>query len=106
MFKRSKTLPWPPVILAIMSLPQRISQVAAPAINRMIIIMTVMMILRFLDTGFLSFFFDFFVERWSRLGESWAGLSSPLVSSKSKAWMGLRKSAVMSLGVDGGVVWG
>ena len=50
-------LPWPPVILAIMSLPQMTSQMM-PAINNstMARIMLVM-ILRFLDTGFFTFFF-------------------------------------------------
>ena len=54
--RRSKTLPWPPVILAMMSLPQIMSQVTA-AISRITMArMMLVMILRFLDTGFFAFF--------------------------------------------------
>ena len=49
-------LPWPPVILAIMSLPQTSSQIT-PAINsNMMARIMLVMILRFLDTGFFAFF--------------------------------------------------
>ena len=54
--RRSKTLPWPPVILAMMSLPQRTSQVTAPISSRTMTRIMVVMILRFLDTGFFTFF--------------------------------------------------
>ena len=58
--KRSKTLPWPPVILAIMSLPQITNQ-ATPAINSKTIARIILVIiLRFLDTGFFTFFFLWF----------------------------------------------
>ena len=50
-------LPWPPVILAMMSLPQMTSQMT-PAINKKTMAkMILVMILRFLDTGFFTFFF-------------------------------------------------
>lgn len=49
-------LPWPPVILAMMSLPQMTSQII-PANNKSTIVrMMPVMILRFLDTGFFTFF--------------------------------------------------
>lgn len=51
-------------------------------------------ILRFLEGVFLTFFI--FLEDF--LVDSLATLSSPLSSSKSKAWTGLRKSSVMSMG--------
>ena len=52
---RSKTLPWPPVILAMMSLPQRMSQTMPTINNSTMARMMLVMILRFLDTGFFTF---------------------------------------------------
>lgn len=85
---RSKTLPCPPVILAIISLPQRIKPVIKPARINTIIIMVIIITLRFLDLGFLALIFgeDLVVE-------GSAALSSPVVSSKLKAWTGFRKSS-------------
>ena len=58
------------------------------------------MILRFLDIGFLCFL-DFLVE-FGVVG-SLAAFSSPLFSSKSKTWVGLRKSSVMVAEDLGGI---
>lgn len=49
-------LPWPPVILAMISLPQRTSQVMPAISNKTITRMMLVIILRFLDTGFFAFF--------------------------------------------------
>ena len=103
---RSKTLPWPPVILAMMSLPQRTSQTMPAINNSMMARIILVMILRFLDTGFFAFLdlvgfsvmslsavssFVELVARWS-MGVSLAW-SSPVCSSKLKAWVGERKSS-------------
>ena len=108
--RRSKTLPWPPVILAMISLPQRISQVTPPINNRTITNIILVMILRFLDTGFFTFLclvgfsvrvssaavssISLLVElaAWWSMGVSLAW-SSPVCSSKLKAWVGERKSS-------------
>lgn len=81
---KSKTLPWPPVILAMMSLPQRIKQTPAPTRSRTRTIIMVVMTLRFLDMGFLAFFSfldDLVFLSFLLLGSSEA-VSSPLCSSK------------------------
>lgn len=93
--KRSKTLPWPPVILAIMSLPQRIKAITPPIRRTARTETTVRMIFFFLVIGFLSFL-DFF--RFLKLVSTGTdeAVSSPLCSSKLKTWVGLRKSSVIS----------
>ena len=53
---RSNMLPCPSVILAIILLPQRINQVAAPIIRSINMATIQRMILRFLDIGFFCFF--------------------------------------------------
>lgn len=114
---RSRTLPWPPVILAIMSLPHSTKMVPAITIKLSKVIITPRIILRFLLVGFLSFFMglpfwlvvevrglsDIEADVWSELA---AGLevalvafSSSLWMSKSKAWTGFRKSSVLARGV-------
>lgn len=86
---RSKTVPRPPVILAIISFPQRIKPVATPIINKRSTITIIKTTLRFLwGFGGLSFVFgDVSAVDFS------LGFSSPVDSSKSKAWTGLRKSS-------------
>ena len=92
--RRSKTLPWPPVILAIMSLPQTTNQItpliSRITMNRMMLVMT----LRFFDTGFFTFF-DLMLSETSDavFGVVSEAFSSPLFSSKSNIWVGLRKSS-------------
>ncbi len=92
-------MPWPPVILARISLPQIIKTIA-----RIRIIMRRprpmrLRIFFFLLMGFLAFlnFLDFWGSSsvWSGLvvRGSLAAVSSPLSSSKLKAWTGLRKSS-------------
>lgn len=103
---KSRTLPWPPVILAIMSLPQRTKMVPAIRIRLRIVMIMLRMILRFLLVGFLGFFMV--LPFWLitgvlgvlvvAIGDA-AILSSPLCSSKSKAWTGFRKSSVLARGV-------
>ena len=90
-------MPRPPVILAIMSLPQRMAAVARPARIRRITMMTVMMILRFL-WGLAGFSFIFFLDFLSSLVSIDFSLAfnSPVASSKSKAWTGFRKSSTGS----------
>ena len=84
---KSKTLPWPPVILAMISLPQIIKAITNAIRTTRTPMETRVMILRFLLGGFLAFltFLKGFLE----------ALSSPVCSSKSKAWTGLRKSSVI-----------
>lgn len=53
---RSRTVPWPPVILAIMSLPQRMKALAPAIRMRTMASITIVTIRRTLDFGFLSFF--------------------------------------------------
>ncbi len=92
--RRSKTLPWPPVILAMISLPQTTNQITPPisrtTMNRMMLVMT----LRFFDTGFFTFF-DLMLSETSDVVFRVASeaFSSPLFSSKSNIWVGLRKSS-------------
>lgn len=79
-------LPWPPVILAMISLPQTTSQMM-PAINNSTIArMILVMILRFLDTGFFAFFSLCFLPLdCSRVSSGLSlALSSPVFSSKLK----------------------
>lgn len=85
--RRSKTLPWPPVILAMMSLPQMIKTTAPATINNSKAMSIRVMILRFLDLGFFSFFIflaSFLVRVLPSVGVLLA-VSCPLCSSKSKA---------------------
>ena len=65
-----------------------------------IVIIVRVMILRFLLTGFFSFFI--FLPLW--LIGSVEALSSPDCSSKSKAWTGFKKSSTELVGV--GVITG
>ena len=58
--RRSKTLPWPPVILAMMSLPQMMKQMPVPIRSRRMTVIIIAITLRFLDLGFLAFG-DFFI---------------------------------------------
>ena len=83
---RSKILPWPPVILAMMSLPQMISQMTNPISNMTIVRMILVMILRFLDTGFFAFFSLCFLFSDCSWISSFVVLafSSPVDSSKLK----------------------
>ena len=85
---RSKTLPWPPVILAMMSLPQRTSQVTPPMRSRTIINIMVVIILRAFDTGFFAFFgfLDFLVglSFWSSLSLSLLVLLARGVASSDR----------------------
>ena len=87
-------MPWPPVILAIISLPQTTNQVTPPiskiTMNRMMLVMT----LRFFDTGFFAFFGLMLSETSEAVfGVASEAFSSPLFSSKSNIWVGLRKSS-------------
>ena len=87
-------MPWPPVILAIISLPQTTNQVTPPIsrimMNRMMLVMT----LRFFDTGFFTFFGLLLSEASDVVsGVASEAFSSPLFSSKSNIWVGLRKSS-------------
>ena len=83
---RSRTLPWPPVILAIMSLPQRTSQEIPPMSIRTIIKRILVIILRFFDTGFFSFlsFFGLTGIFWELSSFDSEACNSPLSESKSK----------------------
>lgn len=87
-------MPWPPVILAIISLPHITNQITPPinriTMNRMMLVM----ILRFFDTGFFAFF-DLMLSETSDVvsGVASEAFSSLLVSSKSNIWVGLRKSS-------------
>ena len=91
--KKSKMLP-SLVILLTLLLSQIIKPM--PAARRMtrIMMITRIIILRFLLTGFFSFFI--FLPFWgdcSGVGDL-AATKLPVSSSKSKAWTGLRKSSV------------
>ena len=97
------------VMLPILPLIQKTKMMLAMRRRLRIVIIVPMMILRFLLTGFFSFFI--FLPLW--LTGSLATLSSPDCSSKSKAWTGFKKSsaelvgAVLVLGSDGvGVTMG
>ena len=93
--RRSKTLPWPPVILAIIPLPQRMSQAMPIISNSTITIIVRLMILCFFDTGFFTFFGLMLSETSDAVfGVTSEAFSSPLLSSKSNIWVGLRKSSV------------
>ena len=98
--KKSKTVPLL-VMLPILPLIQRMKIMPAIRTKLKMPIMIRVMILRFLLTGFFSFFI-FFLS-WL-MGAS-AALSSPDCSSKSKAWTGLRKSSaeLTGVGVEVGV---
>lgn len=102
----------PPLILAMISLPQ-IMKLATKAMAAMTMTRAIILIMRRVLLGFLTF-----LGGWSFLASclrSFIGVlllvSSPLFSSKSKAWMGLKKSAeasgdflvVLGLGVGFGV---
>lgn len=92
--RRSKTLPWPPVILAIIPLPQRMSQAMPIISNSTITIIVRLMILRFFDTGFFTFFgLELLRVSVVVCEEVLAVFSFPSCSSKSKIWVGLRKSS-------------
>lgn len=98
--RRVKILPSPLPILERRSLPHIINQVTAPMSKRMMKRMMPVMILRFLLTGFFSFFgFLDFLSVTSFIVGSLAALSSPVCSSKSKAWTGFRKSSGLAAGV-------
>ena len=88
---RSRTVPWPPVILAIMSLPQRMKALT-PAI-RMRTMASIMMVIirRALDFGFFSFFsvLDFW---WDLVG-----------SSSCRGSNGARKSSALAIGLADGL---
>ena len=102
------------VILAKMLFPQRTNQTTAPIISRIIMEIIQRMILRFLDIGFFTFlsFLDFldFLDLAGGMVSSGSvtssidvveAVSSPLVLSKSKTWVGLRKSvAEGAVGLD------
>ena len=81
-------LPCPSVILAMMLLPQRMSQTPPLISSKTIIDIIQRIILRFLDIGFLTFldFLDFL--DWREGVDGVVGVeeavSSPLVPSKSK----------------------
>ena len=101
-------LPCPPVILAMMSLPQMTSQVTPAINNRTMARRMLVMILRFLDTGFFAFFgFFSFALCLASMVSSGVSLAfnSPVFSSKLKTWVGVRKSSVvlMVLGESDGV---
>lgn len=89
--KRSRILPWPPVILAMISLPQRTAQVITPMSDKTMIKIILVIMRRALLGFFLSFlvFLSFFF-----LEEA---TNSPLSPSKSKACTGLRKSSIGSI---------
>ena len=84
---RSRTLPWPPVILAIISLPQIINPVPAPISSRRIIMIVLVIILRFLDIGFLTFFCFLDGSEWASeaVDVCWVVVRLSLSLSKSKA---------------------
>ena len=87
-------MPWPPVILAIISLPQTTNQITPPisriTMNRIMLVMT----LRFFDTGFFTFFGLMLSEASDAVfGATSEAFSSPFFSSKSNIWVGLRKSS-------------
>ena len=68
-----------------MSLPQIISQMTPPIKSNTMARMMLVMILRFLDTGFFAFFdLGLSLVAWGSIGVSLA-FSSPVVSSKLKA---------------------
>lgn len=98
--RRVKILPSPLPILERRSLPQIMNQVTAPMSKRTIKRMMPVMILRFLLIGFFSFlgFLAFLSVDWCITG-SLAALSSPVCSSKLKAWTGFRKSSGLAAGV-------
>ncbi len=81
------------------SLPQMMKTIAPAIINNSKAIRIRVMILRFLDLGF----FSFFIFLASFLIGVLLAVSCPLCSSKSKAWTGLRKSSVEAAGVGSGV---
>ena len=91
---KSKTLPWPPVILAIISLPQKTAQVISPINTRTINNNIEVIIRRALDGFFLvlDFLSVVLVDSFISLTLSLLFLSSP-ESSKSNAWTGFRKSS-------------
>lgn len=105
---RSRTLPCPPVILAIMSLPQRTTIIPAIRTRLSKAIIIPVMILRFLLAGFLDCFivlpFWFIVEAEVLEVTVGVAVSSPLCSSKLKAWTGFKKSSVLARGAEG--FWG
>jgi len=80
---KSKILPCPPVILAMISLPQRINQTTPPIRSKTIKRIIPMIILRFLLMGFLCIFLAFF--DWLVNSEGSDAFNSPVCSSKSKA---------------------
>ncbi len=63
-----------------------------------------MIILRFLLTGFLCIFLAFL--GLLVVSEGSAAFSSPVCSSKSKAWIGCKKSSAELLGVGFGAMVG
>ena len=84
-----------------MSLPQRISQVIAPIKMIMMARMILVMILRFLDTGFFTFFgfLGLLSVLFGLTGFSLAS-SLPVSSSKLKTWVGCRKSVALAMDED------
>ena len=98
---RSKTLPWPPVIRAIMSLPQRMSQTHPTVSNRIIDRTMPKMILRFLDIFFLAFLGFLNLEGLSGCSprnESWSDGEVARGEIWSSGWSarGVCKSSCMS----------
>lgn len=77
--------------MAIISLPQIINQII-PMISSIVTAIMMRLMIFFLDTGFLAFFCLGLELSVVSVGESEI-LSSPLCSSKSNTWVGLRKSS-------------
>lgn len=99
--RRSKTLPWPPVIFAIISFPQRTTQVTPPINTRTIKRASTERTFRTFPVFFFSFFIflaSFFSAFFWDFLEALRSLSPSL---KSKAWTGSRK---FSLDADSAVV--
>ena len=95
---KSNRLPWPPVILAIISLPQKTMQTTPLMRSRTMIRMILVMILRFLDTVFFAFLGLEVGLSGVEIG-SLAAVRVWLSALKSKTWMGVKKSALISAGV-------
>ena len=101
--RRSRTLPWPPVILAMMSLPQntphKTSPMAARTMTSRIIVIILRALLGFLDflgCAVSSVWLGFFMALslvWVVLLSGLVAVSSLVSVLKSKAWTGLRKSS-------------
>lgn len=75
------------MILAMISLPQITNPVPAPINSRRIMMMTLVMILRFLDIGFLTFFCFLDGSEWASeaVDVCWVAVRLSLSLSKSKA---------------------